>query len=217
MVSAKIIKNYKPLEAFVQFDYLDGFEYIDKAGELVNQFVRKNKKIPEFNMGLQGLKISDVSEHVSELKISSTAVWIHFVEPRNLGNIAEESIKILDSVAQVIKPTMYRRVGWRTYFAREGLKNQADPASNLKVSKVVNDFDFDSIVMTQKVDNYNVRLEVSSLENPTKSNKSAILFDVDFGVKDEETHALVAKDIISDIHERLRSESFIGSLEELIS
>lgn len=213
---ASQIKNYKILEAFVQCDYLDGFKYIDNAGEIVNLFVRKNKEVPNFTMGLQGLKINDVDDHIKELKISSNTIWIHFVDPKNLGDIESEANKVIGDILKIIKPTLIRRVGWRTYFAREAVQNKSSPSKDLKISPDINDYDLDNVVLRRKMNDYDVRLEIApitQLDNPTES---ALLFDVDLSMGDED-FSLVANNVISDIRNVLKSDELLDTFEELLN
>lgn len=209
------IKNYKIIEAFVQCDFLDGFDYIDKAGEIVNLFTRRNKDVPNFTMSLPGLKITDLTDTIKELKISSNAIWIHFVEPKNLGDIETEASKIIADVIKIIKPSMFTRIGWRTYFAREFNKKTTDATVNLKFTKSVNDYNLENIVLRKKVNEYDLRLEISPVVKADDASESALLFDVDLGKKDPD-FKIAPLDELKSIRQTLRSDEVFNTFEGLL-
>tara|TARA_B100001105_G_scaffold255313_1_gene254057 strand:- start:3941 stop:4609 length:669 start_codon:yes stop_codon:yes gene_type:complete len=217
-VSSNLIKNYQVTEAFIQIDYLDGYSYIDRAGEIINKIVRDKKKIPLFDMRLEGLTIKDVDDLIPELKISSNRLWIHFVEPKNLGNIHEKAKKIADEVFEILQPTIFQRVGWRTYFARENSSPKSGPLNSFKNSNGLSDFDIENLVMRREYKEYVLRLEMSPVVKKDNPKQEAVLFDVDLGMKqdDDEEKQIIYTDVLSDIHKELKSEELLESFEEMV-
>src|SRR5262245_54043297 len=139
MAKASKLQNYKTLEAFVQCDYLDGYNYIDKAGAILNLLVREKKEVPRFQMGLEGLTIFEADDILQEIKISSNRIWLHFVEPKNIGDINTKAHNTISQLIKILKPTLYTRLGWRTYFIRED--SSGTPIKKLKIADRLSNFD----------------------------------------------------------------------------
>ena len=70
------LKNH---ESFMQINTVKGFKYIDKAGEIVNQYHTENI-VPNFEMNLNGLIIKEPKSKIYELKITSQMIWAKFNE-----------------------------------------------------------------------------------------------------------------------------------------
>ena len=49
------INNLVNAESFLQVNFVKGYKYVDRAGEIVNYFHTSDKKAPNFVMNLQGL------------------------------------------------------------------------------------------------------------------------------------------------------------------
>lgn len=211
--SAKI-RDYKILEAYVQCDFLDGYTYIDKAGEIINSFVRENKEIPKFNMGLDGLVIEDISETVKEFRISSNRIWIHYVEPKNLGDISDTSSDLIQRALDTLKPTMFRRIGWRSYFVREDVGSGGkNPVNSLRLSANLNGFNLHNVVLAKKVNNYDVRADIRPVVNAIDPRKQALMFDIDVS---KDIKEFDKKNTVVDIHEVIKSDALLDKLGGLI-
>ncbi|MDP2933714.1 MAG: hypothetical protein Q8N81_06325, partial [bacterium] len=62
---AKLNKLNNP-ESFIQINTIKGFKYVDKAGEIVNAYHKKNAA-PQFAMGLNGLVIEQPKDKIDQL------------------------------------------------------------------------------------------------------------------------------------------------------
>lgn len=208
------IQNFKILEAFVQCNFLDGFTYIDQAGDIINSFTRENKEVPKFNMGLEGLTIFEYTETIKEFKVSSNSIWLHFVEPKNIGDVSTQASTLINRLTGIIKPTMYSRIGWRTYFAREDVsQSNENPTDNLKISKDIAGYEVQKLVISRQIEDLDVRLEISPLTNVENPKKKALLFDVDLA---KAIKTLDAKPSLEDIRNTLRSDELMITFEELL-
>ena len=206
------LQSYKILESFIQCNYLDGFSYIDKAGEIVNSYVKETKEIPKFQMGLEGLTLHDVSEKIDAIKVTSTSIWIHFVQPKNLGNVSTEATEQIDRIMKILKPTFFKRIGWRTYFAREDVSSH-NPAEKLRIHDGVQSFALQNFVVAREFDDVQARLEVSPITNTTDPAKKALLFDVDLAIEIEK---LAAKEQLERLRDVYKSDVFLDAVEELL-
>lgn len=217
-MKSNIIKNYKIREAFVQLDFLDGFSYIDRAGEIVDAIVRKDKKIPEFNMSINGMNIKNIDDIIPELKVSPTRIWIHFVEPKNLGNIHSKAIEVIDSLIKVLKPTMIERVGWRTYFTSDERNKTSRSLQNFKISDGLLDFEVENFSAKREYEGYDLRLEVRSVADELRDNYGSIIYDFDFGKKKQnDDKKIEILQTLDDIHEKLKSDELLKLLDGISS
>lgn len=208
-----LLKNYKVLESFVQCDFLDGFQYIDKAGEIVNGFVRANKEIPKFSMGLNGLLITNLNDTVKELRVSSNSIWIHFVEPKNLGDVSNEAKLYTEKIIKILKPTMFTRLGWRNYFIREDFSKNDKPQTKLKISDDLDLFDLQEVVLSKKIDTYDIRVEIGSVAKVTDLSSRGLLFDIDIS---KALKTLTIGPLLDDMRSKIKSDDLLDGLERLL-
>ena len=213
--SSKKLQNYKLSEAFVQCDFTDGFKYIDRAGEILNLFVREKKAVPKFQMGLGGLIIRDVTENIKELRVSSNTIWVHFVEPKNLGDISNSASSHIENILKILKPTIYRRMGWRTYLVREfGTGSDRDIGDYLSISDQITKHQFQNLVVSTKVSGFNARIELATAKKIDDDTEAALLFDID--ISKEITSKPTVKNVLEQIRTQLRSDELLDGLEGLI-
>jgi hypothetical protein len=204
------LKDYNILEAFLQVNYLDGFDYVDKAGSIVNSFVRELKSVPEHRMQPDGMVIIDPTEKIKEIKVSPNTIWLHFVEPKNLGDIYSESQRVINFILEIIKPTIFDRVGWRTYFIEERISEQNNPLLNIKRSSKLTDYDLKNIVVAKEVNGFATRLEVYPVSNVNDPKRTAVLFDIDLSKLGK---ALKPIDELGRIKDTLKSEDMLGAFK----
>jgi len=57
-------------ESFLQLNTIKGYEYIDRAGRIVNEYHTPEDNPPEFIMSLEGLVIRNPKPKIIELKVS---------------------------------------------------------------------------------------------------------------------------------------------------
>lgn len=210
------LQAYKTAEAFVQCDFIDGFKYVDKAGEILNLFVREKKAIPKFEMGLNGLIIKEPSADVSEVRISSNTVWLHYVEPRNLGSIASSASVNFENILKILKPTLFRRIGWRTYLLREvSVTKTEDIKKVLSISNQIKDYGFQSIVLSKPLSGFDGRIEVTPAKRIDDDTKNALLFDIDIS-KTIKVKPDIRK-MMEEIRRQIRSDELLDGLEGLIN
>ncbi len=81
------ISKLKRSESFIQINTVKGFKYIDRAGEIVNLYHKKNVP-PPFNMGLNGLVIDQPKDKIAELKVTPQMIWMKFTDVRKISSQA---------------------------------------------------------------------------------------------------------------------------------
>ncbi|TRZ77354.1 hypothetical protein D4R87_02855 [bacterium] len=109
------INQLKNTDNFIQVDYLKGYKFLDKTGEIFNNFQNTGSKIIP---GIDNLTVLNSEEWVESLKISSKSLWIHFLFSELLQT--EKMIDILNKnirkIFSVIGVKEVNRIGWRRYF-----------------------------------------------------------------------------------------------------
>lgn len=112
------ISNLKHLESFLQINYLKGFKYIDKVGEVLNLYQSESGEI-DYNMNPEKLIIPKPIEGIAEIKVSNVDLWCHYIDPNNLGEAERKFIKEAEKILKIIEIEKVIRVGWRNYFIHE--------------------------------------------------------------------------------------------------
>jgi len=164
-------------ESFIQVNFIRGFKYIDRAGEIVNNY-HHNDTPPVFQMNLSGLVIEKPTKEIEEMKISSGVFWTKFTNVNALDIASTAYCKEVEAITKILDVTEINRIGWRTYFIYE-FKNETE-YSNF----------FSRFNKEQKIKTTTVKMLITengfsinySLENVVKNNdtkKTAVLFDVD--------------------------------------
>lgn len=118
---SKVIQKLNKLnnpESFIQVNTIKGFKYVDRAGEIVNAYHKKNVA-PLFTMSLNGLVIEEPAEKANQLKITSQALWMKFTEVDSLDMVANIFSKEAEKVFKILEVEEMSRIGWRNYFIYE--------------------------------------------------------------------------------------------------
>ena len=112
------INNLKKLEGFLQLNFSKGFKYVDKAGEIVNAYHKKNTA-PQFAMGLNGLVIEQPKDKIDQLKVTAQVIWEKFSEIDSLDMISNLFSADAEKILKILEVEKISRVGWRNYFVYE--------------------------------------------------------------------------------------------------
>lgn len=114
---AKLNKLKNP-ESFIQINTIKGFKYVDKAGEIVNAYHKKNTA-PQFAMGLNGLVIEEPKEKIDQLKVTAQVIWEKFSEIDSLDMISTLFSTDAENILKILEVDKISRIGWRNYFVYE--------------------------------------------------------------------------------------------------
>lgn len=174
---SKILKlNF--IESFLQINYLKGFKYIDKAGELVNYFY-EDKKEPPFEMNLGGLTILKPKNKAEEIRITPKSFWAHFINPNSFEEVEDFFKKETEGIVKILEIKEITRIGWRNYFVYD-FENEEEaksviekfsPIGELKPKELFFDYEYKKFLL-------NIRLK-KVLKND-EDKKPGILIDIDF-------------------------------------
>jgi hypothetical protein len=209
------IQKLNNVESFLQINFIKGYKYIDRAGEIVNYFYKDNKE-PKFVMNLSGLDIINPDEKIESIKISSKSFWAHFLQPDSLeqmdsffGIKAKDIVKILDVEDM-------SRIGWRCYFVYE-FETEEERKDVLKKFVPVINTEFEDITLTSLCKGVNLIINLRKVKKNDGLILPALLLDIDFYQKYDQSLSIdqiVPK--LTEFKEVIRSEEFLVLINEIL-
>lgn len=221
-MSKKTISKINELyiaESFLQVDFVKGYKYVDRAGEIVNYFHGENNKAPMFAMSPRGLVINHPDEKTEEVKVSPSSFWAHFVSPDSLEVADDYFRKKVSDVIKIIEVKEISRIGWRNYFVYEFISEEERDGA-LKKFSPLGDFVFEETYFTSKLDdvslNFRIRKVTKNADTPEQEVPS-ILIDADFYKKYENflVEEKLATGLLS-IKNTMRTDGFLNILNEVL-
>lgn len=211
----KKLNQLKNTESFLQANTIKGFRYIDKAGELVNSYYKKDVA-PLFNMSLDGLVIEKPIDKVEQLKITPISVWMRFIEIDSLDNISRIYSKELQEVCDILSIGKMNRLGWRNYFIHEFTdpKQEETVLKNLKIlDQTKTEFIRIKIETTRS---FEALLMLQILVKPDRPENKALLFDIDLFQRGE-LGIDKAGNVLNNFREYLQDkEGFLGMVNKIL-
>jgi len=209
-------------ESFLQLNTIKGYEYIDRAGKIVNEYHAPDNIPPEFIMSLHGLLIKNPKPKVDELRVSPSSIWIHFSKPDSLDLVLDNAIPEFKKIINILNIQELRRIGWRNYFIYEA-ENQ-DEVDNIffKNSKIKNlktellgYFIEENQASKSKFNGLFTISKVIAKEK--EGEKYGILFDIDLFIKNKINIGDINK-TLKEFKEYLSSEQgFLLVINEFIN
>lgn len=164
-------------ESFLQINIVKGFKYIDLAGEIVNQYHKKDTP-PKFRMGLEGLVIENPLNYIDLLKVTPTIIWGKFSNNPSFDSILKIFNEQANNILQILKVDKINRIGWRNYFIYEVNQNKLDEyfkkyfqPNTLKITS------YTSELVTNK--DFKANLTVVPVVKNDSGSTKGLLFDVD--------------------------------------
>lgn len=219
----KKIGKLSHAESFLQLNTIKGYEYIDRAGRIVNEYHTPEDNPPEFIMSLEGLVIRNPKPKIIELKVSSNSIWLHFLKPDSLDLILANTTPEFKKIIDVLNIKELKRIGWRNYFVYEAenkeeidkifLKN--NQIKNLKTELLGYFIEENQSLKTK----FNGLLTIAKVIAKSKEGeeKYGILFDIDLFVKNTINIIDIDK-ILKSFREYLTSEEkFLSIVNKFIS
>lgn len=208
------LSQLKIIESFIQANFVKGYSYIDKAGELVNKF-HINDKPPIFSMNLDGLVILDPDEKTKEIKISPLNFWAHYVNPNSLDQIAHIYSEKMDLIHETLRPEGYSRLGWRNYFIAELDSEAKETILNKFV--LSEKFDFRQSAFSVNIKKIECLFNITSAFKKGEPEKPALLIDVDSFVQYSEQSSLdVIKRDLKIIRQNLGGNDFLKVINTVL-
>lgn len=207
----KKINELKNAESFLQINFVKGFEYIDKAGKIINIF----NKMPK-NINTYGLSIEKTKKE--EIRITPFNFWSHFIFPDSLGQISDSFANDAEKVLKIIGVEEITRIGWRNYFIYKFNKNE-------EIKNILNKFiqkdnlNFNAVAFSYKENDVNLNFRIERLMNG-KGGSKELLIDVDLFKNFNNDNLLkldCKKKILREIREKIQSDSFLNIINFILS
>lgn len=179
-MSDKVLKlnKLKNPESFIQINTVKGFKYVDKAGEILN-LLHRDDITPNFKMGLDGLVVDNVDDHINNIKISPNVIWVRFLKIDTLDMISSIFVKKTEEILKIIEVQKVNRIGWRNYFIYEFVKS-SDLKEFLKLNNRIKDGEL--TVLNTKLNTkkgFEASLTIQPVKKVEDENAVGILFDLD--------------------------------------
>ncbi len=205
---SKIIPKLNKLknpESFIQINTVKGFKYVDRAGEIVNLYHKKDTA-PQFSMNLNGLIIEEPVEKIDQLKVTSQMFWIKSSKVDSLDMLATTFSKETEKILGVLEVEKLNRVGWRNYFVHE-FKDKDEQEKYLKKFTVI-DTTFPLLlrleIKTGK--DFNANLVLQPVIKDEENKTFGVLFDIDLFKNGEIAKSDVSK-LLNEFREYLSDEN----------
>lgn len=204
------ISKLKNLETFIQINYLKGFKYIDKVGEILNLYQKESGAIA-YDMSPDRLIIPKPTPQITEIKISNVDFWYHNNEPTNLGEVARIFINEAKNVLSIISPKEATRIGWRNYYVYELKSKQTNINSLSKINKAAI-----QEISLQKDLNDDVKATVRIKLLKKKETEEIVLFidlDVYLDIKKSLSEAY---QLLNNLKSSIESKEILDLVNEII-
>lgn len=205
------------IETFVQINFIRGYKYIDKAGEIVNLFYSSKDEQPNFQMDRNFLSIQKPAKPNEEIRISVRDFWGHFLSPDSLDKVATEFEKNAANVLKIVEVDNLKRIGWRNYFVYELNKKE------VKQTKFASMLDNENLNLTglefsTELHGFNLNFRTKKVIKNDSRKTPSILIDVDcFKEYDNDIKLEKLKLILNEARTTLQSKEFLEIINQLIS
>lgn len=204
------ISNLKLIESFVQMNFIKGFKYIDKAGEIINRYQTDTGSVG-YNMSPNRLLLANPTQYIKELRISNIDFWCHYVEPNNLGEISRTYQEEAKAVLAITEIKDINRVGWRNYYIYDTRLEKVDFNKLSKLTKgVIQEIQL-TLEITKSIKS-TIRLKL--LKN-SLNNNIVILFDVDLFTETSDTLDNGYK-LLEDLRNSFKSKALLDVINEIL-
>lgn len=216
---AKAISDINKLvnaESFLQINFVKGYKYVDRAGEIVNYFHKENKA-PAFTMGLNGLDIFNPDEKIDSIKLSSRSFWAHFVAPDSLDQMDDFFGKKAQDIIKILEVDEISRIGWRSFFVHEFNTEQK---RELVLRKYIplDSLNFEEVIFTSVCESVNLVIRMRKVTKSDNTELPGLLLDIDF-YQDYKDNFLASEEIVSKLTEFkkvMRSESLLKLINDIL-
>jgi len=211
----KKIQKLNNVESFLQVNFIRGYKYIDKAGEVVNYFHKGNTP-PKFRMNLNGLEIYNLEDKIDTIKISSQSFWAHFLVSDSLEQIDDFFGPKVQDVIKILDVEEISRIGWRNYFVHE-FNDEAKRDAILNKFEPIENTSLEETVFSSKCGGLDINVTLRKVKNEV-SNLPGILIDVDFYQKYDDP--LKSEEIASKLlnfKKVIRSDDFLNLVNAILA
>lgn len=216
METIKKIQNLNNAESFLQVNFLKGYKYIDKAGEIVNYF-HKNNTEPKFSMNLQGLDIFEPEKGVDAIKITPKTFWAHFLQPGSFEQVESSFSSKFIEIIHILGIEKVSRIGWRNYFVYEFSTDKQREEALRKFLPIHNTV-FEDITFKSSFNKVDLIVKIKKVTRNDSTELSGLLIDIDSYQKYEEfldAEKLSIK--LQDLMTSMKSDEMLQLINDILS
>lgn len=163
--------------SFIQLNTIRGFKYVDKAGEIVNEYHNKNTP-PEFVMNLNGLVIKNPSSTLDELRITPNTIWARLESAGSLEQIESAFQKNVETITSILEIEKVKRFGWRNYYIFE-CQSKEEMGGYFKKSSSITMGNLTYLEISIKKGDIEANVRIKQMIKVDDSEKYGVLFDID--------------------------------------
>lgn len=210
------LNQLKHIESFIQTNLYKGYTFIDKAGEIINNYYIEDvpPKVPLISPS--GMSILKPDKLTEELTVSPGAVWTHYLNPNSLDQIATHYTKNLKNIASILRVDKATRVGWRNYFVYE-YQSHSDRDQSLKKFSVSDTLRVQVASYAFELKNFASTISISKISKNDPKQTPAILIDVDtYMVYDKPSGMTEAESELIAIRKAIQSPELLEKINLLI-
>jgi len=203
------INKLKKIKYFIQINFSPNFEYIDKAGKIINLFKSKENSFnPDIKyIAPRGLIIgSPLPDNISVVRITPDSFWCKFDKPVDFDASVKTFLRKFEKVSSVIDTSKIERVGWRINFLMEFQNEKFDLIEKNNIIGDLLDASF-----YKKIKNININTKITKLIDNKEENKKALLIDMDF-YKDKD----ISLETFDDIKTLIKSQDFLNFVNDIL-
>lgn len=198
------LNKLKNPESFIQVNTVKGFKYIDRAGEIVNLYHKKDAA-PQFSMNLNGLIVEEPVEKIDQLKVTSQVFWIKSSTVDSLDMLATTFTQETEKVLNVLEVEKLNRVGWRNYFVHE-FKDKNEQEEYLKKFTVIeNTLPLILRLEVKTGKDFSANLVLQPVVKEEENKTFGVLFDIDLFKNGEIEKSDIGK-LLKDFREYLADD-----------
>lgn len=214
--SLKKITDLTIGQSFMQINLVQGYKYIDRAGEIVNGFYH-NKKAPTFNLDMNGLVVFNPENNVEQFKVSPNAIWAFFLNPDSMEYIESFFVKKAKNVTNILDVKEVNRIGWRNYFIYE-FKDEAQRDACFKNLTSFENLSVEGITLRLEIQKVSITIRLKQIVKKEGKPFPGILIDVDL-FREYNDNLLVDKisATFSDFKKVFRSDDFLSLMNKIVS
>lgn len=216
MGTIKKIQNLNNAESFLQVNFLKGYKYIDKAGEIVNYFYKNNIE-PKFSMNPQGLDIFEPEEGVDAMKITPKTFWAHFLQPGSFEQVENFFSSEFIEIMRILEIEKVSRIGWRNYFVYEFNTDKQRERALIKFLPIQNAV-FEDITFGSSCDKVDLIVKIKKVIKNDSTESSGILIDIDSYQRYEELYDADKLSVkLQELKTSMKSDEMLQLINDILS
>lgn len=209
------LNELKHTDSFMQINFLRGFKYIDRAGEIMNSFYKESNE-PPYRMEQRQLIVKYAPDDPKTYRIAVDNVWYHDADPNNLGQLSDSFRQKIQELLGITEVTEVTRTGWRNYFICE-LSDEQEKKNILTKAVPSIDTELAELRFQKTFGEFSCSVNIRGATKTDEKKTPAIIFDVDcFRTFDNPVDASEAGSQFDQMRKLLQSDQFLMTFNNFL-